>query len=218
MKRSKYLNMHTDSEGSWAISYGDMITLLLSFFVIFFSFDFNKEKELKLQESAIRDIATTENDLKENALMNNDEVIDDLTTIKSDSKGRIFVVFKNMSFFTSGSTDVRTNAKVVLDQFVEKYMPYSGKYKIKVQAFTDSTPVTRKRRYRDNIELSALRSISVLRYLTMKGIPKRRIEIGGKGILSSKARELFGIQTEDKEKLKELSRTIAIVLYREDAV
>lgn len=28
--------IHTDSDGSWAISYGDMITLLLSFFVIFF--------------------------------------------------------------------------------------------------------------------------------------------------------------------------------------
>ena len=26
-----------DSEGSWAISYGDMITLLLTFFILFFN-------------------------------------------------------------------------------------------------------------------------------------------------------------------------------------
>ena len=28
-----------DSEGSWAVSYGDMVTLLLTFFIIFFTTD-----------------------------------------------------------------------------------------------------------------------------------------------------------------------------------
>ena len=218
MKRSKYLNVNENHEGSWAISYGDMITLLLSFFVIFFSFDFSKEKELKLQESAIRDIASTENDLSENALAQGDQVISDLTSVHMDQKGRIFVIFEGMSFFKSGKTDVRVEAKSILDQFAKKYMPYSGKYRIKIQAFTDSTPVSSRHRYKDNIELSALRSISVMHYLKAKGIPKRRMEIGGKGILSKKAKEVFGINELDKEIQKELSRTIAIILYREEAV
>jgi len=38
-----------DSEGSWAISYGDMVTLLLTFFIIFFAADkFKMQKALKL--------------------------------------------------------------------------------------------------------------------------------------------------------------------------
>jgi flagellar motor protein MotB len=46
----KFVNLSKDheeeveSEGTWAISYGDMITLLLSFFVIFFTTDFDKKK------------------------------------------------------------------------------------------------------------------------------------------------------------------------------
>ncbi len=40
-----------DSEGSWAISYGDMITLLLSFFVLYFTVDHTKVRNNKLQEA-----------------------------------------------------------------------------------------------------------------------------------------------------------------------
>ena len=42
-----------DSEGSWAISYGDMVTLLLAFFVLFFTVDPAVEKEEQLKDSLI---------------------------------------------------------------------------------------------------------------------------------------------------------------------
>ena len=38
------IHSEEDSEGTWAISYGDMITLLLSFFVIFYNADFKAKK------------------------------------------------------------------------------------------------------------------------------------------------------------------------------
>lgn len=40
-----------DEHGSWAVSYGDMITLLLSFFVIYFTTDFGAVSEQQLQDS-----------------------------------------------------------------------------------------------------------------------------------------------------------------------
>ena len=51
-----FTNDHTDTEGTWAISYGDMITLLLSFFVIYFSTDFTEKKEKELNTGLIENL------------------------------------------------------------------------------------------------------------------------------------------------------------------
>jgi flagellar motor protein MotB len=48
LKNHKEVASEEESEGTWAVSYGDMITLLLSFFVIFYNTDFEKEKTLKI--------------------------------------------------------------------------------------------------------------------------------------------------------------------------
>ena len=49
MKRLKreQEQIHIDTEGSWAISYGDMITLLLGFFILFFSLEPETKKRVE---------------------------------------------------------------------------------------------------------------------------------------------------------------------------
>lgn len=226
MKRVKLKQIeldHSDTEGSWAVSYGDMITLLLSFFVIFFSFDFKEEREKKLEQSVMNNIS----------LMNTKEVdnkgFDSLSTatledlnqitavVKKESNGKFVVFFKGANFFESGETKVNTFGKALLDKFIAKYLPYAGKYVVKIQAFTDDRPVSPgEHRYKDNIELSALRSISVLRYLQTNGLPLNRVEIGGKGIMSKKALAALGLESRSIAEVRRMSRTIALVLYRED--
>ena len=49
-----------DAEGSWAISYGDMITVLLAFFVMFFSVDFKDEEKELINSSLIESLASRE--------------------------------------------------------------------------------------------------------------------------------------------------------------
>jgi len=48
-----------DSEGSWAISYGDMVTLLLAFFVLFFTVNPNEERKELLQETLLIELTNT---------------------------------------------------------------------------------------------------------------------------------------------------------------
>lgn len=220
----KHVEPHTDTEGSWAISYGDMITLLLSFFVIFFSFDFKKENDTKLEESAIKNIAllgSTED--KNNGLIDSESTqldeLNEVTTIVQKAKsGQLVVFFKGANFFDSGKESVNDLGKILLDKFIKKYIPYAGKFKLKIQAFTDDKPVRANiYRYRDNVELSALRSISILRHLSQNGVPLNRVEIGGQGILSAKGLEVLGIKNDNIEQIRKMSRTIAFILYREDA-
>lgn len=223
--RLKKIDIHdADAEGSWAISYGDMITLLLSFFVIFFSFDFNKEKEKELEQHAIKNIALMDTfQEKKTGIHDKDsETIDDLneitTVVTKERAGKLVVFFKGANFFDSGATAVNEFGQVLLSKFIEKYIPYAGKFRLKIQAFTDNKPVSKNNhRYNDNVELSALRSISVMRYLQSNGVPLNRVEIGGRGVMSEKALSLLGFETKNINELRKLSRTIALVLYREDA-
>ncbi len=228
MKRKvkiKKIDIHdTDTDGSWAISYGDMITLLLSFFVMFFSFDFVDEKEKKLEENAIKNIATMDNfthskvGISENESISIDDLNEISTVIQKENNGKLVVFFKGANFFDSGATAVNEFGQVLLSKFTEKFVPFAGKFRIKIQAFTDNRPVSNSsRRFKDNVELSALRSISVMRYLQATGIPLNRVEIGGKGIMSEKALSLLGLKTEDIKEMEKMSRTIALILYREDA-
>lgn len=221
----KKIEIHdSDTEGSWAISYGDMITLLLSFFVIFFSFDFQDEKEKTLEQNAMKNIALMDTYQEKKSGIHEQEsvTIDDLneitTVVKKERDGKLVVFFKGANFFNSGATSVNEFGQVLLTKFIAKYVPYAGKFRLKIQSFTDSTPVTEGRhRFKDNVELSALRSISVMRYLQTNGVPLNRVEIGGKGIMTDKALSLLGIKTQSLDELKKMSRTIALVLYREDA-
>lgn len=217
-----YSQGHIDTEGSWAISYGDMITLLLSFFVIFFSFDFNKENETKLEESAIKNITLmdTFKDKNDGFLENSTAKIEDInevSTVVKKKNDNIVVFFKGANFFESGATNVNDYGKVLLDNFVEKYLPYAGKFKLKIQAFTDDKPVRQNvHRYQDNVELSALRSISVMRHLQKNGVPLHRVEIGGKGIMSPDVLNILGLEPQNEIEARKMSRTIAFVLHRED--
>lgn len=221
LKKKRHLEV--DTEGSWAISYGDMITLLLSFFVIFFSFDFKNEKDQKLTEHAIENISLINHDknekigLVENQKVDAEDLSEITTIVQKTSDGRMIVLFKGANFFSTGSENVNEFGQKLLNKFAAKYLPYAGKFKLKIQAFTDDRPVLNETsRFKDNIELSALRSISILRYLREKGIPLNRVEIGGKGIMSNKLLQLLKIKSNDKEEIRKMSRTVAFILSREE--
>ncbi len=51
--RSGHASAEVDSEGSWAISYGDMVTLLLTFFILFFSLDSTPQKYTAIQDALV---------------------------------------------------------------------------------------------------------------------------------------------------------------------
>ena len=235
MKKHRPLEIEEDSEGTWAISYGDMITLLLSFFVIFYNADFEKNKQVKLNHHLSFDIEnlkphlttvkadpvakkaavegtpgdTSASNISVNGLSDFD--------IKVHEVGdNLVVTFGKISFFDSGSTEVRKETIPFLKLFTEKYLPYAGKYQLSIKGFTDKKPVRKERRnYKDNLELSVLRAVSAMRHLQKAGLPLNRMEIAGVGELRTIEKIIPKSTQLDPKELEALSRTVMLVIKPE---
>lgn len=187
-----------DTEGSWAISYGDMITLLLTFFVLFYSTNKEKDRLNVMQNSLL--LALNKNSSEPPAPLKSagqdptmtEEIRDSLSAKAYKVGSKLIVEFPNVSFFNLGAIELTPQGKEQLDKFVALYMPYAGNYILGIRAYTDNKKVRENSglRYRDNLELSALRSLEAMRKLQMKGIPLNRMRLGGYGELNLTAEDL----------------------------
>jgi chemotaxis protein MotB len=190
-----------DSEGSWAISYGDMITLLLTFFILFFSVDAKTTESRALQKALIahltpeqqksppvEGVASGEESPPQRAggAHGIEQKIKDALGAQLHVVGeRVIVEFPQVSFFDFGKTDLTQEGKQALSKFVSLYMPYAGTHLLGIRAYTDYKQVLQipGRRFNDNLELSALRSVASMRTLQKAGIPLTRMRLGGYGEL-----------------------------------
>ncbi len=196
----------SDSHGSWAISYGDMITLLLTFFILYFSVDDQKGAPPKLDASLLS--ALTRMDVKaeeKNTASGLDGALKDkpLRVGSLEDKGivdfqapevggkihklgsQLILEFPEVSFFEFGKIEVSKEGERTLKRFTQLYLPFAGQNRLGIRAFTDDRPVKKEpgKRFEDNLELSALRSVSTMRVLEKAGIPFGLMRLGGWGEL-----------------------------------
>lgn len=180
-----------DHNGNWAISYGDMVTLLLAFFVLFFSLgsdskdieilegivknEFKKEQEVKPEVSWGRDA-----NAPKGAAEGSGAAPDIATSIQGN---KLLIEFPNVSFFKTAQTELTNEGSVVLTRFASKFKGFAGKMRLVIRGYTDNRPVKASRhiKFADNLELSSLRAISALRALNKEGIPFQLMRIGGYG-------------------------------------
>ncbi|WP_347356461.1 flagellar motor protein MotB [Bdellovibrio sp.] len=197
--------VEVDSEGTWAISYGDMVTLLLTFFIVFFSINPNE------QETEYRNGVRM-------ALLKHLQGQED-HSVAYDQGNHILVEFPGISFFDSGKIEMTAAGRTVLQDFIKTYLPYAGQYKVGIRAFTDHKKIDPRKnhRFKDNLELSALRSISTMRILQGSGIPLERIQVGGYGELTVTAEELAKISSDIRAPAStlDLARKIVLVIQPE---
>ena len=243
MKKHKPLEMEEDSEGTWAISYGDMITLLLSFFVIFYNADFKAKKIENLNHHLSFDIENLKpqlrakpdgngkgtgankgqnqvKDTESGDLVSGETILvdgfSDFDIKVHEVDQNLVVTFGKLSFFNSGSTEVKKETIEILKLFTEKYLPYAGKYQLSIKGFTDRKPVRKDRRnYKDNLELSVLRAVSAMRHLQKAGIPLNRMEIAGVGELRTIEKIIPKSNQLNQKELDALSRTVMLVIKPE---
>jgi chemotaxis protein MotB len=224
MKRTKKANPDdhgVDAEGSWAISYGDLITLLLGFFVLFFSVDPDKDKQKTLMNSsvsALQVLSTSQGRIEESwsGDLVEQPIATSLGATVHQIGQKIYIDFPGISFFRSGGTDLTADGQDALSRFVTEYLPYAGHHVLNVVGFTDERPIRISRVAKDNWELSVLRALAAQRLMRSKGIPLASMRIAGHGVYSEKLSTQF--TKDSKEYLESLAQARRVVLIIEPEV
>ena len=96
------------------------------------------------------------------------------------SKGTITITLENAILFDSGKAALKKATSTELDHIRSVLRDKYSSKQIDVAGHTDTDPI-KKSKWKDNWELSAQRSLSVLRYLVKRGIPEEKIQAVGCG-------------------------------------
>ena len=189
-----------DSE-DWVISYADLVTVLLCFFILFFS---DASEDAVLEE--IAEIFTVEEDKFEDKpttgasyRLSRDEA-KMMAHIESRIENEIFgleqysvefgfernrnelvlrILEKN--FFEMGNWDLTRVGRKILRQISEQLMPFNERMNLTIEAHTDSIPVQPNQHFLNNLSLSALRASTAANVLLKEGLSEQHIFVKGYG-------------------------------------
>jgi len=172
----------------WAVTYGDLMSYLMIFFLVLFSFSIaktDKAKSRKYEESLanIQRAFGGKADVQrlERAMAKEQEeaageklkesVSSSLVQVEQTEK-KIKLVLTEGVLFSSGRADLQDRAKEVLKPIVDelKKLPNEGVW----EGHTDNVPI-RSGRYSTNWELSMARAYSVISYFEELGMDKKRL-------------------------------------------
>jgi chemotaxis protein MotB len=184
-----------DGKG-WLTTYADMVTLLLTFFVLLATLSQAHEAKFKevmqsiqyalgaeasrqgltgridLHQVPDKDLSTASG-LEEEMLLKDlrqrvkQKNLDDLIQLHREGR-KVVIRVKGHALFASGSADLNDQAKEVLRQIVDMLHDYPG-YKVDIKGHTDDLPISTPK-FASNWELSALRATSVLRFFMKNGV------------------------------------------------
>ncbi len=96
------------------------------------------------------------------------------------SAGTITVTLENTLLFSSGKATLKKATSKELDHIQSVVQQKYSNNPIDVVGHTDTDPI-KKSKWKDNLELSAQRALTVVRYLIGRGVDKKRIRAVGCG-------------------------------------
>ena len=178
----------------WVVPYGNLMTILMIFFLVLYAFSFvvSGERFETIVQSLQKDVGgevdkeymkrviykARERELAEEM----DGLIDEkrlkkFANVKIDKEG-IKVVFRSPVIFDLGKAELKPEIISVLSAVAKviKDMPNE----VVVGGHTDDRPIV-SGEFRSNWELSAARAFSVIRYFIEQGIDPRRLSAIGYG-------------------------------------
>lgn len=175
-----------EDDDSWQVSYLDIVTILLGFFVVLLSISQITDTELRsvsnLFKSSIVEtefITTPIEEVKDELeLILNEELENGDIEIFRDLND-IQITFRSDDLYRSGSATLQPGASGILNRTLEaiQEIKYTD-FKIDVQGHTDDTPISSSV-FPSNWELSTTRASNVVKYFTEMGIDKSRLKASG---------------------------------------
>ncbi len=171
----------------WLTTFADMMTLLMTFFVLLFSMStIDPVKLQQFGESVGNNVGT--NQPKEKLVSLSEISRDIQKVIKQEDLGSMVQVSLNSRGVTMGiasdlafgvgSADLSASIQGFLARLISTME--NAKYNIAVEGHTDNVPI-RSRQFPSNWELSSARASAVIRFLTQNGVQADKLRAIGYG-------------------------------------
>jgi len=178
-----------EEEGEWIMSYADTVTLLLCFFVIFFSESKygqdSTEQEVADFESKVEKVEVVESPQDLNKLRIelearlNKQNLKDFKVIQNEKD--ISIRLKEKGFFNLGSFKVLPKGNEALSKVSKSLQNMGEDFLIHIEGHTDSKPVRASSFYSSNLGLSSLRAANAAEVLVSLGLKPKHIRAVGFG-------------------------------------
>jgi len=165
---------HDDGEGNWLVSYADMMTLLVGFFVMITAFstpDPEKIERLRKETSEamggkyVKPLQELTAGLKR---VLQETGIESAVTVENTGDGAVLSV-RGTLFFDSGSAELKPEAMSVVQNLASVLKSEAEGFRIVVEGHTDDSPIATAR-FPSNWELSSARAGTVVRMLELSGV------------------------------------------------
>ena len=193
----------------WIYSYGDLVTLLLVFFILLFSFCKLDEEKFKSVADSFKPVPAgspfflkgRESVLEVVAQRISTSEISQEVFVTIDRRG-VVVSFKDTVLFDTGSAELTSRARRILD----KFMPFlfGLPNDVVVEGHTDNQRISSPQ-FPSNWELSSARASAVARFFQAEGFKGDRLRIIGFG----QYRPRFRNDTPEK---RALNRRIDVII------
>jgi len=189
---------------SYMVLYTNLMTLLMTFFIVLVSMGIVEKEKVKAGMGAFRKslLSGGLGMLWENTPISFDYLMEQekikikkeiSTSLKKNLEGiaeeeisiitteeGVFIKFPGKILFELGEADLKPKAKKILEKITPLLKDYSRSYNIRIEGHTDNLPIHNKR-FSSNWELSAARAISVVKYFQEKGLSSERLSAAGYG-------------------------------------
>ena len=167
-------HMQRASGASWLTSYGDLMTILLCFFIVFFSLAKSGEEEQEKQdspESIVERLALEKSEKSKVLETTKKQVFNAIAPIRVEVPASIL--------FDRASTELKVSAYASLSALAKEIIALQPYKVIEIEGHSDSTPLKKGNVFINNFGLSSARAGSVAEFFMRNGIAKDKIIVKG---------------------------------------
>lgn len=168
-------------EESWLLSYADLITNLLLFFVVLLTaanISKGRMQQIVKSLSGSESPASLEAIQKQIDAQIAQKQLQELVRTVVTADG-LELSLNSGLVFDSGKAQIRPEFEQTVVSMLQVLAPYSTKYSFAVEGHTDSTPIVSGGPFATNWELSSARAIVVRQRLEDVGISRSRVRVEG---------------------------------------
>jgi chemotaxis protein MotB len=188
----------------WAITYGDLMSYLMIFFMILFAFYSSKNITSQFSAKAIEE--TFGKDTEVASTLFSKHGIQQIAQVEI-SANKISINFSDPILFTPGSDVLKPSSYPHLRRLTAVFQDLPNP--IQIEGHTDNRPLGRGTRFRSNWELSSARAFSVLQFFIKEGVAPEKLSAVGYG-------EFKPIQTNESPEGRSKNRRIEINIIRHE--